>query len=238
MRTLGTIKRMSTQPPRETVRETTAEFYAAIRPLLDAFSRNRPIRTVAAVGNQPLPPRRERAEIIDSADLVFRVNGFRTDAHGGEPTVGERCDVVFFNRGIRPTPWFFEGYPERLYLMVEPGRMHSEREETPPWWPPDLGFVSMPNRDLFVPLGNAMGLDVARTGQWATTGTAMAWFVWNAFPDAEIRYAGFSFVENPDQTSWEHAYGDGCAVGPEHAIRNEAELFRSWLATGRARMLS
>jgi hypothetical protein len=118
--------RRVTGPVEEGVIAAEAAFYARLRPLVETYARSGSVRRVAVIGNQPLEPSAERAEIVDSADLVFRVNGFRADSEGEAPTVGRRTDVVVFNRGVRPTPWFFQGYSDRLYLMVEPGRLHWE----------------------------------------------------------------------------------------------------------------
>ena len=125
-----------------------AGFYDRLRPLVSAYARTAPVRRIAVVGNQPLEPSDHRAEMIDTADVVFRVNGFRVDDIDGAPSVGRRADVVVFNRGVRPTPWFFDGYSERLYLMIEPGRLLWENPKLPAFWPADLGIVTMPNLSL------------------------------------------------------------------------------------------
>lgn len=210
-----------------------AAFYDRLRPLVATYASSADIRRVAVVGNQPLEPSAERAAAIDSADLVFRVNGFRVDGDDGPAAVGRRTDVVVFNRGVRPTPWFFEGYTERLYLMIEPGRLLWENPKLPGFWPRDLGLVTMPNREVVLPLGEAMGVDPRTGGHWATTGTVMLWIATRLFPDSRIDAAGFSFVDAPDQLSWNHAYGDPSAVGSEHRIDLESELVRSWIASGR-----
>ena len=70
-------------------------------------------------------------------------------------------------------------------------------------------------------------------GQWATTGTVMLWIATRLFPEAQVDAAGFSFVDAPDQTSWNHAYGDPSAVGAEHRIDLESELVRGWIESGR-----
>ena len=61
----------------------------------------------------------------------------------------------------------------------------------------------------------------------------MLWIATRLFPDAHIDAAGFSFVDAPDQTAWNHAYGDPSAVGVEHRIELESELMRGWIDTGR-----
>lgn len=210
------------------------DFYAEIRPLALTYARSTPVRRVAVVGNKPMSPSAERAAIVESADVVFRVNGFRADADE-VASVGRRTDIVVFNRAVRPTPWFFEDYARRLYLLIEPGRMHWEPERYPHFWPRDLGFVTVPNREVIIPLNEAIGLDARRDGLWATTGTTMVWIAAHLFPDATLDVTGLSFVDEPDQTSWEHAYGDACIVGPEHRIRNEAALLGAWIDSGRIR---
>ncbi|GAA2004013.1 glycosyltransferase family 29 protein [Microbacterium ulmi] len=212
--------------------EQEAAFYARLRPLVASYAATHPIRRVAVVGNQPLAPSAERAELIDTADVVFRVNGFGADDAEGPPSVGSRTDVVVFNRGVRPTPWFFQDYAERLYLMIEPGRMLWENPKIPDFWPKDFGFVTMPNREVIIPLGHALGLNPKTEGLWATTGTVMLWIATRLFPDTPVDAAGFSFVDEPEQSAWNHAYGDPSAVGSEHRIGPESTLVRKWIATG------
>jgi hypothetical protein len=203
-----------------------------IRDLATSYAPASEIRSIAVVGNKPMAPSIERAAAIDSCDLVVRVNGFRLD--DDEPTCGRRCEVVFFNRGLRATPWFFSGYRDRLYLLVEPGRLHWEPDLVPTWWPSDLGQIHLNNEDLTLPLSSELGLDSRAEGLWATTGTMAAWWARTTFPEADLQLAGYSFVDDPAQTRWEHASGDDCIVGPEHRITLEGDLMRRWIEQGRA----
>lgn len=196
------------------------------------------VDSVAVVGNKPLDPDASRAAAIDACDVVVRVNSFRLDDPSDEPTSGRRADVIVFNRGVRATPWFFEGYQDRVYLLVEPGRLQSERAAVPPWWPADLGQVHLSNSELTLPLSGALGLDSRRDGLWATTGTMAAWWACQTFPDAALELAGYSFVDDPGQERWWHASGDECVVGPEHRLANESALLKQWARTGRARIWS
>lgn len=196
------------------------------------------VRRVAAVGNAPLNPDAERAAVIDDSDVVLRVNGFALDTLDGPPTVGRRTNAVVFNRATRATPWLFDRYRERVYLLVEPGRMTWEPEVLPPWWPSDLGLVPVSNRHVTLPLCRELGVDALADGQWATTGTFAAWLAQILFPEAELVLTGYSFVTERTQTRWEHAFGDPCPVGPEHRIDREGELLTSWVAHGRARVLA
>lgn len=205
--------------------------FAMIRELCLAQARSQPVRSVAVVGNQPLPPSAERAAAIDACDLVFRVNGFRLD-DPGTPCVGTRADVVVFNRGVRATPWFFSGYRSRLYLLVEPGRLHWETGDVPPWWPADLPMISMPNSELTIPISAEIGVDALVDPRWPTTGTMMAWTARRLFPEIPTLLAGFSFLDDPDQLSWNHAYGDASPVGTEHVIAAEGAMMRGWVDDG------
>ncbi|MPY96769.1 MAG: hypothetical protein GEU97_02010 [Actinophytocola sp.] len=194
--------------------------------LIHAYADDPQPRAVAVVGNQPLPPDERRAKAIDACDVVFRVNGFVCDEPEGPPTVGSRTHVVVFNRIVRATPWLFHDYRDRLYLLVEPRRMHKEPTRLPHWWPHDLGAVPVSNREVTLPLSAALGLDT--DAAWATTGTMAAWIARTTFPDADLYLSGFSFLDDPEQTSWRHASGDSCPVGKEHHIGREGRLLSSW----------
>lgn len=211
---------------------------AQIRQLAVTYARDPDVRTVAVVGNKPMEPDAARAAAIDACDLVVRVNGFRLDDTPADATYGLRADVVFFNRALRATPWFFQGYRDRLHLLVEPGRLHWEPDLVPTWWPADLGQVHVDNDDLTLPLSAELGLDSNAEGLWSTTGTMAAWWARTSFPDAQLSLFGYSFVDAPDQTRWDHASGDDCIVGPEHRIALEADLFRRWAEAGRTTLWS
>ncbi|PXY31864.1 hypothetical protein [Prauserella muralis] len=205
--------------------------------LLEAYADRPAPRSVAVVGNQPLEPDPARAKAIDACDLVIRVNGFVCDEPEGPQAVGARTHVVVFNRALRATKWVFRNYRSRLYLLVEPGRLHWEPEDLPGWWPEDLGFVPVSNYDVTLPLSDALGLPTRVEPTWSTTGTMAAWIARTSFPDAELVLSGFSFIDDPNQTSWEHAAGDSCIVGPEHQIAAEGRLLDSWTRSGRTTLL-
>lgn len=208
-----------------------------LRELAETYAARRPVRTVAVLGNQPLEPSSSRVEAVEAADLVVRVNGFAVDEPGAAPTYGRSAHVVVFNRAVRPTPAFFRDYRERLYLLVEPARPFFETDVVPPWWPPDLGQLHLDNEDVVWPLSDALGLDTLTHGLWATTGTVAAWWARTTFPDAHLLLAGFSFLEDAAQTSWEHATGAPSPVGLEHRLVPEAQLLSSWIDDGRAEHL-
>jgi hypothetical protein len=65
----------------------------------------------------------------------------------------------------------------------------------------------------------------------------MAGIARTSVPEAQLVLTGFSFIDNPEQTSWEHAAGDSCIVGPEHQIAAEGRLLESWTRTGTTTLL-
>lgn len=208
-----------------------------LRSMIDAYAEHPEPQSVAVVGNMPMAPDAVRAKAIDDCDLVFRVNGFVLDEPGGPPAVGSRCHVVVLNWLIRATKWVFQNYQDRLYLMVEPGLLHFDGERVPGWWPPDLGFLPVSNRDVTLPLSDALGLPTRAEPKWATTGTMAAWIARTSYPDADLLLTGFSFIDDPTQTSWMHAAGDACVVGQEHQIAIEGRMLDSWTKTSRTRLL-
>lgn len=207
-----------------------------LREAADAYAARLPVRTIAVVGNAPLAPSDERADQIDAADLVIRVNSFVMDRAGEPRAQGARVDVVIWNRITRATPFLFDRYRERLYLMVEPMRMHGRQEMWPASWPEDLGLIPVSNREVAARINQELGFG-ADEPLAPTTGLTAGWLAVNLYPEARVLLTGFSFLDDPHQTSWAHQWGDECPVGPEHRIDAEARLMQSWLDNGRAQFL-
>jgi hypothetical protein len=208
-----------------------------MRDLVGSYASAAEVRTMAVVGNAPLEPSVARAEAIDAADVVFRCNSFVLDEPGEPPAHGRKVDVVVFNRGLRASPRVFDSYRERLYLMVEPGRLHWEPDFRPGWWPEDLGMLCVPNREITLPLSEALGLASREEAVWATTGVMSAWIARTLFPEATLLLTGFSMLTDREQEHWHHAWGDSCPVGREHRIEPEGELLQSWISAGQAQWL-
>lgn len=209
-----------------------------LRQLVASYASAPEVASIAVVANAPSGPSPARAAGIDSSDVVIRCNSFFLDEPGAPAAHGRKVDVVVFNRALRASPRFFDSYRERLYLMVEPGRLHWEPDVRPQWWPEDLGMLPVPNREITLPLSDALGLPSRTEAVWATTGMMCAWIARTLFPEAELRLAGFSMLEDREQVEWQHAWGDSCPVGPEHRIGPEGALLQSWIEAGRATWLS
>jgi hypothetical protein len=209
----------------------------ALRQLAVAYAVRQPVRSVAVVGNAPMVPDEARAATIDGADLVIRVNSFVLDRPGEAPCQGSRADIVVLNRITRATCFLFDRYPERLYLLVEPMRMYGNREMWPASWPADLGLVPVPNREVVQPLNERLGYSWREERLAPTTGLTAAWLATLLFARADLLLTGFSMLDDPAQTSWQHQWGDSCSVGREHRLDREADLLRSWRDSGRVRLL-
>ncbi|MDT8910245.1 hypothetical protein [Amycolatopsis sp. PS_44_ISF1] len=203
-----------------------------LRELLAAYARGGRPREITVVGNAPMPPDARRAELVDGSDLVIRMTTFAVDEPEAPPVYGTRTDVVVVHRGLIASPHTFADYTSRLYLLAEPGRLFWEPETLPDWWPADLGFVPISNRRFVVPLVRLLGLDPAQP-QWATTGTLVAYLCRRLFPDAVLRLTGVSILDRPDQTDFEHAWGDKVGVTAEHRLHAESSLLNLWRETGR-----
>jgi hypothetical protein len=95
----------------------------------------------------------------------------------------------------------------------------------------------VPNREVTLPLSDALGLPSRTEPVWSTTGVMAAWMAVTLFPGSELKLAGFSMIDEPDQTHWEHAWGDSVVVGREHRIGPEGLLLEGWIKSGRATLL-
>jgi hypothetical protein len=207
-----------------------------LRDLLVSYARHGTPMSIAVVGNAPMAPDAARAAAIDDADLVVRMTSFAVDTPGRPPSLGRRCDVVALHRGVLASPYTFADYQSRLYLLVEPGRLHWESETLPRWWPADLGFVPVPNRRYTVPMVRLLGFDATQE-VWPTTGTLATYVMTELFPTATVLLTGMSIVDEPDQVTFRHAWGAPVKVTPEHRLSAEAELLRRWHASGRIHLL-
>ena len=83
-----------------------------------------------------------------------------------------------------------------------------------------------------MPLSHALGFDLTSEPHWATTGTMAAWLARELYPSAQLHLTGHSVLERPEQTSWEHAYGEPCAISSEHMLDRESALLRGWADSG------
>lgn len=207
-----------------------------LRELVASYGRAARPKTITVVGNAPLAPDAGRADRVDASDLVVRITSLAVDQPGGSRVSGRRCDVVVLHRGVLASPFTFADYTSRLYLLVEPGRLHWEPEVLPRWWPRDLGFVPVSNYEFTLPLVRVLGLDPTEP-VWPTTGTLAAYLLTELFPDAATTLTGMSIVDNPDQTMFRHAWGDAVEVTAEHRLSAESELLRRWSAEGRIELL-
>ncbi|HEX3786848.1 MAG TPA: hypothetical protein VHW44_03235 [Pseudonocardiaceae bacterium] len=219
-----------------TTQTTTHPNRAILTDLISAYARADEPRTVAVVGNAPMPPSAERAAAIDGADLVIRMTSFALDEPDGPACLGRRTDVVAVHRGVIASPYTFADHTDRLYLLVEPGRLHWETAELPYWWPADLGLVPVSNREFTVPLLELLGMDLDQA-MWPTTGTLLAYLVRELFPNARLLMTGISLIDKPDQVVFAHAWGDPVGVTPEHRLHAESAQLRDWVNEGRIEIL-
>jgi hypothetical protein len=207
-----------------------------LRELLLAYARGQQVGKIAVVGNAPMAPDAGRAALVDGSDLVIRMTTFALDEPDAEPTYGTRTDVVVIHRGVVVSPYTFADYTSRLYLLAEPGRLFWEPETLPDWWPADLGFVPISNRQFVLPLSRLLGL-APEEHVWATTGTLVTYLCQRLFPDAVVRLTGVSIIERPDQTDFEHAWGGKVGVTAEHRLHAESRLLTTWRDSGRIEIL-
>lgn len=211
--------------------------------MLAAYAAHDPVRSMAVVGNAPLEPDSARAAAIDACDLVVRCNSFMLDEPGAEPTQGSRVHAVVFSRGLLATPFSYNAYRDRAYLVTEPSRIYADRplaryvKEWPAWWPEDLGFLAVPNDDFTVPLLDELGMPWREEVVVPTTGTMAAFIARTCFPEADLMMAGFSMIDTPDQTEWKHQSGDTSPIGGAHYIGPEGEMFKRWIAAGKVRFV-
>lgn len=214
-----------------------------VRELLAAYAERKDVASIAVVGNAPLDPSDERADLIDSCDLVVRANSFILDRPGEPRCQGSKVHAVAFSRGLLATDFSWQRYADIAYLVTEPSRIYHDKplaryvKDWPAWWPSDLGYLAVPNAEFTIPLLEELGEPWQEEVCVPTTGMMALWIVATCFPGASLMFTGFSMVDDPEQTSWRHQAGDVSPIGGAHHIGPEGALMRRWINDGRARFL-
>jgi hypothetical protein len=220
-----------------TLTEIDSHLSAAMKAYLESFASHLPVRRVAVVGNAPLEPSRRRQVLIDSSDLVFRCNSFVLDEPGQEPCLGTKTDVVVAAKVTRVTPWFFQDYRRRAYLVIDAGSTRVKMPAPiPASWPDDLGAWLLSNRLFGLPIKLAMRPETDGRGAVPTTGTEAAYVAHELFPEAQIVLTGFSYLHDQDQQEWRHHWDrtGHVPVAPAHMLDREGAILRSWIEDGSA----
>lgn len=214
-----------------------------IRAYMASYAERQPLSSVAVVGNAPLEPDAARAEAIDKCDLVIRANAMMLDAAAGPRCVGTACHVVILSRSTAITPWVFQNYRRRAYLVPQAGFVQYHLENRvgllldAPFWPEDLGAMPLPNSVVKTRVARALD-PLHRPGSLIPTTGMMAMFMAHEmFPDADLMVTGFSFLDDSEQTHWSHHSGGRTKVNWQHRLDLEAALLRSWIDDGSAHYL-
>lgn len=227
----------------ELIEASRQQHWELLRDYLSAYARTSPVRKVAVVGNAPLAPSAERAEEIDSADLVIRVNAMMLDGPGDPPSLGTVCHAVILSRSTTITPWVFHDYRHRAYLVPQAGFVEYHPGDTmgllldAPFWPADLGALPVSNAVVKARLVRAMDPTHRPGSVIPTTGTIALYLAHEMFASAELVCAGFSFLDDPDQKSWSHHSGGHTKINWRHRLDLESQLLRTWIHDGSVRPL-
>jgi hypothetical protein len=209
------------------------EQWNSLRDFIASYAAQQPIRQVAVVGNAPLEPDPERAAELDASDLVIRANSLMLDDPGQPPCLGSTCHVVVLSHATRITPWVFQDYRRRAYLVPQMGfPLYYKVNPAPDFWPPDLGALPLPNAVVKKRLVDLLDPDHVPAQLTPTSGTSALYLAHEMFADARMVATGFSFVRDHGQSEWSHHSGGSTAVHRLHDLGLESALVRSWIDDG------
>lgn len=222
-----------------TMSRSEQQQWSELRAFIAAYADRSPVRKIAVVGNAPLELSSERAAEVDSADLVVRCNSFVLDDPGArQPFTGTKVHVVLLNKSTRVTPWVFQEYRRRGYLLAQGGytRFRTLRR-TPEHWPADLGAWPLSNKAVVSRLNDLLLPEREPGTLIPTTGMMGVYLARECFPDADLLATGYSFLKDREQTEWKHHVGGTVPVHGAHRIDLEGALLESWIADGSLRFL-
>ena len=209
-----------------------------LREYVCSYAERRPIGKVAVIGNAPLEPDPARVAEIDSSDLVIRVNSMALDDPGAPECVGTRCHVLVLSRYAPVTPWMFQDYRRRAYLIPQAGYgLRYILHPQPYFWPPDLGALPIPNVPVITGLLDRLDPDRVPNQLIPTSGTIACFLGHEMFPAADLLAIGFSFLDGLQQRAWRYQSGGGSPVIAAHRLDLEAALLRSWADDGSLRVI-
>jgi len=218
--------------------EARDELWDLLGGFLSSYAERQPVAKVAVVGNAPLEPDAARAAEIDSSDLVIRANSLALDEPGDPPCLGTRCHVLILSHATRTTPWVFQDYRRRAYLVPQAGAVRYYKvNPAVSFWPNDLGAVPIPNAVVKKRLVDLMDPDHAPGDLTPTSGLMGLYLAHELFPEADMVATGFSFVDGASQASWRHHSGGETAVNRYHDLALEGGLLRRWIDDGSTRFL-
>jgi hypothetical protein len=228
---------MTPMPPTELAASQQAQ-WDLLGEYVASYAEQQPVRKVVVVGNAPLEPDPTRVEEIDSADLVIRINSMAMDDPGAPPCVGTRCHVVVVSRYAPVTPWMFQDYRRRAYLIPQAGYgLRYILHPQPYLWPSDLGTVPIPNAPVITRLLERLDPDHVPNELIPTSGTISCFLAHELFPEADMLAVGFSFLDGRQQEAWRYQSGGSSPVIPTHRLDLEATLLRTWIDDGSMRVL-
>lgn len=209
-----------------------------LREHIATYAEQRPVRTVTVVGNAPLEPSSERVTRIDGSDLVFRMNSMALDEPGSSQCVGTRCHVLIVSRYAPVTPWMFQDYRRRAYLIPQAGYgLRYILHPQPYFWPSDLGTLPVPNAPVITRLLDLLDPDHVPNELIPTSGLIACFLAHELFPGADLVATGFSFLDGVQQQAWRYQSGGGSPVIEAHRLDLEGSLLRSWVDDGSLRVM-
>jgi hypothetical protein len=182
--------------------------------------------SVAVVGNAGYLRKLALGPLIDSHNLVIRMNNFQIA--GFEPRVGSRVDVFFTNfftdiryerSELAEVKYVVASVPNNFRKVRRQHIHHRHAEHLV------AGLRAMRRAEVFVPAyDNFRGL-VRQWGAFPSTGLMAVLFALDFLPCAKLYVTGFSFFQGTA-----HYFQDQPASARNHDFLRERELFRALLA--------
>ena len=183
-------------------------------------------KSVAIVGNAGYVGEIPQGPLIDSHDLVIRMNNFRIS--GFEAQVGRRVDVFFTNfftdirferPEVREAKYVVASVPNnfRKYRHRQIHHRHAEHIVA--------GLKAMRRNDVYVPEWDALSAWVQQWGCFPSTGMMAALFALRYLGGARLYFTGFSFFQGGA-----HYFHDQPASARNHNFVQERKCLQMLLA--------
>lgn len=179
------------------------------------------------IGNSPDVLNQELGDVIDSMDLIVRLNNFET--RGYERYVGSRCDIAFMTFATKFSSELYEMNRENLYLFVAERfkcydflQERMSREGASGILPHEVNILS---NEYYEGLRQCVGL---KGRQRATIGLIALVWCRRFFSDAKLFMHGINFFEGQGKLL-HHYSGHTTPSDDYHDFNKEKKYFDSEL---------
>ena len=193
----------------------------------DLFSQKIKDKTVALIGNGPQEAGQNKKDIIDSHEIVIRMNSYDLQQDYVKD-YGEKCDIWYQYTGLTDQEWKKrKGHPSLYFIGNSPFSFRYPRELIKRY----ANELSKGIKIQAVKLSDLFELNKMTKIHSMSGGLLMVYLTKKTNPKFSVNDCfGFSFKEDKENLSWSHVKGN--VFRPVHSLDMERPVIRNIFIQG------